>query len=523
MTRLGGWLLVAWSIVASATMGRAEDTTYKAKEIDAPLTNPFCGWGIWAGPRFLDSRQFSLDYNTVDFGDGAPLFSYVLVDWMWADLEPKEGDFAWREMDAVVRYWQRRGKQIQVRLWVTTDPGWNGAPGNKVCPDWLWKAGVKFHTYKGEGGVEQRCPAYADPSWENEYLPRLKCFLTTYRQRYSHPGSAVSVNHVMGFGDWGEWHTMWSHYPWPDRKTKRRVLLDVIRTYLQVFAPDAPEDAKLPELGIAHVYDEDCPGNTPLDEALRRQALDLAVAKGFTLSRNGFIDGLSGWPQDLIKRYWAANPTIAEANWTYDQVKDHKTHGTVREHVDSFLKWHSAYAHMYMHAASYQRALRQDRSELERGLRTGGLGYRFVPLSVSWNNGLGPGDQLVFKQQWANRNVSRCAKPFRLKVYLARADGITVYSGIDSEFDPRSWVAGKVYDHRSSFRLPPGLPAGDYTLRIALVDEWGDPRVRLGIEGGDAQLRYVLGKVRIGEAPAKSELRPSHLRTTILVFRKPKP
>jgi len=30
-------------------------------EIDAPLTNPYRGWGIWAGPRYFDGRQFSLD------------------------------------------------------------------------------------------------------------------------------------------------------------------------------------------------------------------------------------------------------------------------------------------------------------------------------------------------------------------------------------------------------------------------------------------------------------------------------
>ena len=491
-------LLVALSVAFAAT-GRAEETTCHPKEIDAPLANPFCGWGIWAGPRFLDGRQFSLDYNTVDFGDDAPLFSYVLVDWMWADLEPVENEFNWRELDAVVRFWQRRGKQLQVRLWVTTDPGWNGAAGNKACPDWLWKAGVKFHAYKAEGGVEQKCPAYADPSWDKEYLPRLKRLLTAYRQRYDQPGSSVSVNHVMGYGDWGEWHTMWSHYPWPDRKTKREVLLKIIRTYLDLFAPGAEEKAALPHLGVAHVYDEDCGGDTDLDEALKRQALDFAIGKGFTMSRNGYIDGLSGWPQNLIQRYWSTNPMIAEGNWTYDQIKDHKTHGSMTEHVDAFIKWHSTYAHLYMHAASYKRSLREDKVELERALRPGGIGYRFVPLSVTWEDRLTPGETMTLKQKWVNRNVSWCPKPYRLKLYLTNAEGLTVFSGTDQEFDPRSWVAGKVYDRTSSFRLAKELPAGEYTMRIALVDELGEPCVRLGVEGCDAHLRYALGKVHISK------------------------
>ena len=52
------------------------------REIDNALVNPYCGWGIWAGPRFFDSRQFSVEFNTKGFGDDAPLFGWVLIDWM---------------------------------------------------------------------------------------------------------------------------------------------------------------------------------------------------------------------------------------------------------------------------------------------------------------------------------------------------------------------------------------------------------------------------------------------------------
>jgi hypothetical protein len=118
--------------------------TARPQENEAPLVNPYCGWGLWAGPRFFDSRRFSVGYNTTGFGDDAALFSWVLIDWMWSDLEPKEGEFDWSELDKVVDFWKARDKQLVVRLWVTTDPGWAGAPGNKACPDWLWEAGVKY-------------------------------------------------------------------------------------------------------------------------------------------------------------------------------------------------------------------------------------------------------------------------------------------------------------------------------------------------------------------------------------------
>src|SRR5579859_5868056 len=73
--------------ILQATNGAlVSQTIVYPREIDDPLVNPYCGWGIWAGPRFYDSRQFSVEHNTKGFGDDAPLFSWVLIDWMWSDL-----------------------------------------------------------------------------------------------------------------------------------------------------------------------------------------------------------------------------------------------------------------------------------------------------------------------------------------------------------------------------------------------------------------------------------------------------
>jgi len=95
------------------------------------------------------------------------------------------------------------------------------------------------------------------------------------------------MNQVMGFGDWGEWHTMWSHYHWPTRDAKRRILAQLIHLYLDVFAGNRAPGSPVPQLSIAQVYDEDCGGDTPLEEATRRQALDVALTNGLTFTRHG--------------------------------------------------------------------------------------------------------------------------------------------------------------------------------------------------------------------------------------------
>jgi len=380
---------------------------------------------------------------------------------------------------------------------VTTDPGWAGAAGNTACPDWLWSAGVKFHEYRGEGGVMQRCPAYADPSWEAVYLPKLKRFLTAYRDRYRGPCSPIIMDQVMGFGDWGEWHTMWSHYPWPSREKKREILAEAIRTYLEVFAGSRDPSQPVPQLCIAQVYDDDCGGVTPLEEAVRRQALDVALAHGLSFSRHGFIDGMGGWLDDLIARHWKDHPMIAEANWSYEQVKKEGTHGTMPEFVDAFIRYHSAYAHMYLHSASYRQAVAEDCGELERALKPGGIGYRFVLTSAAWESRRKPGQTLTLRQQWVNRNCSWCAHPYRLKLYLLDAGGNAVWSDVDKQFDPRAWLSGTTYSVETSCHLPDDLKPGRYELRLAMVDEAGSPRVRLAVSGVDALLRYSLGLLTI--------------------------
>jgi hypothetical protein len=188
---------------------------------------------------------------------------------------------------------------------------------------------------------------------------------------------------------------------------------------------------------------------------------------------------------------------IAEANWSYEQVKDEGSHGTMAEFTDAFVDHHSTYAHMYLHSASYRTAIAEDRSHLERALRPGGIGYRFVPLVVSWPRQAEPGGMLRLEQSWVNRNTSWCSAPFRLKLCLLDRDGSEVFSGIDPGFDPRPWVQGRRYDVSSRFALPRDLEPGEYRLGLALVDESGTPRVRLGIEGGDEQLRYSMGDVSI--------------------------
>ncbi|HUU27557.1 MAG TPA: DUF4832 domain-containing protein [archaeon] len=483
----------------------------RPKEIDSVLNNPWMGWGLWAGPIYFDGTRRSLEDNTTGFGDSAALFDWVLLDWMWADLEPREGEFQWSELDHVISYWAGKGKQINLRVWVTDDPGWNGAPGaEKVCPDWVYDSGLRWHDYPGEGGVKKQEPDYADPSFEQVFLPRLKNFLEALAARYDKPGHPFNFLSCMGYGQWGEWHTMWSKYIWPSKQVKHEILARIVNLYADTF--------RHTDMAISYCFDTfnfgalegdiKTEAGSTIDRRYRlawddpedfkyRQALDVALARSFLLERHGFIDGLRYTDRRIMEEEWLRRGLMAEGDWSYMDVKDHKTHGTLDENIDIMLEWHSNYGHFYMDAPACKRAMQEDAGRFASGLKSGGLGYRLVLTEASYPGALAPGQLFLLKQSWENRNVGRCYKRHPLKLYLTDNAGSEAYSEADTSFDQTRWIRGQTYELTSVFHLPRDLQEGIYDVRIAMTDRIGNPALSLGISGGDGLKRYRLGTVRI--------------------------
>ena len=88
---------------------------------------------------------------------------------------------------------------------------------------------------------------------------------------------------VMGYGNWGEWHVLESHYPWPNVETKHQVLSNLVDFYADTY--------KNNPLVIAYCFDADNEQVTSLPDFLYRQGLDEAIKRHFALERRGFIDG----------------------------------------------------------------------------------------------------------------------------------------------------------------------------------------------------------------------------------------
>ena len=485
----------------------AEVRTVKLTEIQDPLTNPYGGWGIWVAPRQLGYTKpdYTVASNTTEFGDDAPLFGWVMVDWDWAHLEPKEGVFDFEDLDAVIQYWATRGKQFVLRLWVTSDPGWkNEASSVSVVPQWLWDKGLKYREYVVTGTVDissslkQRQPDYLDPSYEALYLPALQKLLHAIASRYDKPGTPIVLVQIVGYGEWVDFSAWFLKYPWPDFEIKRVFFTRLVDLFASTF--------KNIQLMMAYMGDWDKNPEWSVKTLLESQAADVAIAKGACLEDTGFIVARAGtrWTRLVVDQYWKTLPFLGEG-WAYDEIKDVGTYGTIAENAKIVLQYHTNFYHFYSFAQSYRRMMRDDRPVLETGLRRGGLGHRLVLSSASWPRQVPAGHLLLIDQEWTNRNVGRLYVHHPLKVCLLDGQGQERFSGLDWDIDVTSLLKDEVHTRTSVIQLPEDLSSGEYELRVALADKSGKPRIRLAIQGGDAEMRYKLGTVRIlPRAPART-------------------
>lgn len=481
------------------TASGADVTVIAPTEIDDPMPNPYMGWGIWVAPRQLGYTKpdYSVASNTTEFGDDAPLFGWVMVDWDWAHLEPKEGVYNFEDLDATIQYWTSRGKQFVLRLWVTSDPGWkNEASSISVIPTWLWEKGLKYREYVVTGTVDiasslkQRQPDYLDPSYEEMYLPALQRLLNALASRYDKPGTPVIFIQIVGYGEWVDFGAWFLKYPWPDREIKHVFFSRLVNLFANTF--------KHIQLMMTYMGDWGEKPNGSLQKFLESEAVEVAISKDAGLIDTGFIVARSSksWTRRVVDQYWRTLPFLGEG-WGYDEIKDVGTYGTIEENVKIVLQYHTNFYHFYSFAQSYRRMMRDDRATMEKGLRSGGLGYRLVLTSASWPKEVPAGHLLLIDQEWRNRNVGRLYVHHPLKVCLMDSQGKERFSGLDWDIDVTSFVKGESCSRTSVIQLPEDLTPGDYDLRIALADGTAKPRIRLAIQGADSEMRYKLGTIRI--------------------------
>ena len=429
---------------ADATLQRA---TFR--EVDTLFANPGIGW--MSGHRSPKSE---------------PRFpcSVVYIRFAWADAEPVQGQYNWKFIDDAIAAWKPRGASVALRVMTCSAH----SPGYYTAPKWLFDAGCKGFEYEikdnhptsGGKKIPRIEPDYSDPL----FLKHHGAFLKALGERYDgQPG--VEFLDIGSYGVWGEWHT-----PHPAPVAVRQQIVDM---YLNAFH------------------------KTPLvfmtDDAA---VLPYALAHGAGLRRDGVG---SPWHEKnwIGSKKYAAAPAMADTwktapvvfEW-YGDYGDMLSRGWSFDAAVNFMLTN----HVTLINDNIGRFPPEALPQLEKLARL--AGYRFVLRELAHPAQVQRGRSLSVNMKWANVGVGKLYRPFKLRLALLDAAGQPVCSA-DAKADPRDWLPGE-RGLVETLPIPATVPAGTYTLTVALVEPAGQrPPLRLAMDAPEQAGRYAVGKVRV--------------------------
>jgi len=462
---------------------QAERVRVAPQQTNEVLHNPGMGWVLIdnAIPGHIDVGRTGT-YPEVD---------NVAVLTHWGELEPTEGQYDWTLLDESIDYWAGLGKRIHFRI--STDAMMISGYGYaKSVPEWLFQQyGVPYQE-RFDQGYTFKLPDYTDPV----FMQKLETFLTAFADRYR-DDPRLDIVDLRGYGTWGEWHSGHDFDSYAERIATLRTIID--HWY------DAWDGDKI--LALSNSYEwrsEMTPAvNNPTsyEEYMSWSAFDHALTKpNLTFRRDGAAGALRTYDRQLLDEFFRSNralPLIAEFFGGYGYYVGNGSGYSPDAALEEALELHPNFITIMGHDGDFGAAeFYDERPDLiDEGNRR--MGYRLVLNQAEYPSAVEAGGAFELRQLWSNLGVGRSYVNYPLKVYLTDSSGNTVWSGTDEQFEMTGFVAGEVYETFSRFELPTSLAAGDYDIRVALVDEQGDPAIRLAIAGEDAQKRYTLGTLTV--------------------------
>ena len=391
------------------------------REVDTLFANPGQGW---MSQRFPSS--------------------VVYLRFDWAEVEPQEGHYNWKRIDDAIAVCKLRGGAVAMRVMTANAH----SQGYYSSPKWLFDLGCKGFEYT-VGGTDPTSggrrilriePDYADPI----YLAKHATFIAALGKHYD-GNPNVEFLDIGSYGIWGEWHS-----PHPAPLAVREKIIDMYRQAFQkIPLVGMVDDAEALAYTLAHGGGYRCDGiGSPKIQS--RWTPDSADASPFYSPST--LQAISeAWKNAPVVFEWYGDYDFLNSNgWSFDAA------------VDFMLRNHVA-----MINDNIGRVPAKAMPQLEKLARL--AGYRFVLRELALKKFVLRGEVLDVKMKWANVGVGKLYDNFQLQLSLRNSAGQIVATNA-SDADPREWLPGE-YDVAMQMPISSSLPAGKYTLNIALVDK----------------------------------------------------
>ncbi len=468
------WMVAVGGMLAAGVVSAAQQVVVTPEETDELLANPGMGWETFHHTCRQDKNLPAWIPSTVQY-----------IRWGWKDLETEPGVLNTNRVDQALRESRAAGQRLAFRVMCCS-------PYAKQVyhPAWLKTIGGRELLADHNGKGPFPIPDMDDPVVLNAHLEFIKRLGARYD---GHP----DLDHLdLGsIGWWGEWHLSGSKnckVPTLENRMK------VVDAYLAAFR------------------------KTPLIMLLNgKECTTYATAHG------------AGWRADSMGDLGSFSPKWSHMRNAYPdwiratRVQDVWTRAPVAYEppmeVSEFVERKWPLRWIFNYALACHRSLFSGKSgklpddplfrqELERFLKR--LGYRLVLREI--RHPAQAGATLDVGMKWQNVGSAPCYRAYRLAFRLANDRGVSKV--LTSETAVNRWLPGSVelftetffkevpdlppgpvYDVSEKIAVPADLPAGTYTLSVAVVDESSVPAVRLAIKGRGADGWYALSKVEVAK------------------------
>ncbi|MBM3852460.1 MAG: hypothetical protein FJ399_04820 [Verrucomicrobia bacterium] len=115
----------------------------------------------------------------------------ALFQVIWSEVEKKEGECDWREVDQWLKPWLGAGKKVAIRIMWSTSGAWPRPYYKTPTPRWVWQKGAVFAFHAGTG---TEIPLIWDPIYK-KYAWR---FLEQFAKHYGDNPSLLFVDVTPG-------------------------------------------------------------------------------------------------------------------------------------------------------------------------------------------------------------------------------------------------------------------------------------------------------------------------------------
>jgi hypothetical protein len=443
----------------------------RPKEIDAVLTNPGIGFTTlnrfngdplnpgtkWTEGHPIEAFPFRGKLEVA----GQPMTTVAYFRVYWKFVEPEMGQYNWKMLDDALRTAHERGQSLMLRI----APYGPDAKTEDV-PAW-------YRQMAGDENGKSFPDKWRTDPEDARYIKHWTNMVRALGARYDgHPDlDAVDVSIV---GYWGEGE----HTDMLSEGTMQALVASYLLAFPKTPLMMQPTDRRTNMYALSKRstgWRADCLG-------------DMRCISG-----GRWCHMFDAYPEDIVNfgltEAWRQGPVSLEACGV---MQDWKNRGWDVDYViEQSLKWHISTFNNKSSAVPGEWM-----PQVKRWLNR--MGYRFVLRRFAYPDTAAAGGKLTFATWWENKGVAPPYHKFPLALRLRGERGSEV---LVTEADIRTWLPGDVVYDDAVF-LPAGMPAGKYEIQIGMLDpQTAKPKIKLAIEGIDAEGWYTLGPLTVQENP----------------------